>query len=170
MDGDHKIKQAYKSILNHDFEQAIEWFQQAVSEEPNNAEYHYRLSITYARSNKLISAMEHARHAVRLQPDQFVFRYHYRNVRARELVTEAGRWMENEGGDLNRAVTKLKQAIQLDVLCLEAYVLLAVAYMGLQRYSLAEAAIKEALKLDPQREDILILQQQLEQREQTMKR
>lgn len=170
MNGDHKIKQAYKSILDHDFEQAIEWFQQAVNEEPNNAEFHYKLSITYARSDKLPYAIEHARKAVRLQPDQFVFRYHYRNIQARELVQEAGRMMEQGIGELNQAAAMLKQAIQLDDLYVEAYVLLAVAYTGLHRFSLAAATLGEALKLDPQREDAQMLLRQLEPREQKMNR
>ncbi len=168
MNGEHKIKQAYRSILQHDFEQAIDWFHQAVNDEPDNADYHYRLSITYARSNKLPPAIEHAKQAVDLQPEQLIFRYHYRNVQARKLVQEAGRRMEQGNGDLNRVVVMLKQAIQLDSLYLEAYMLLGVAYTGLRRYSLANAAFQEALKLDPHREDVKVLLQQLDQHEKLM--
>ncbi|MDF2668491.1 MAG: repeat-containing protein [Paenibacillus sp.] len=168
MNGEHKIKQAYRSILQHDFEQAIDWFHQAVNEEPNNADYHYRLSITYARSNKLPPAIEHAKQAVKLQPEQFIFRNHYCNVLARELVQEAGRKMEQGIGDLNEVVSMLKQAIQLDSLYLEAYMLLGVAYMGQKRYSLAKQSLLEARRLDPLREDVKALLQQLDQNEQSI--
>ncbi|WP_230876148.1 tetratricopeptide repeat protein [Paenibacillus validus] len=60
MDGELAIKKAYESILNHDFEQAIGWFERAIALNPNNASYHYKLSITYARSNKLSKAIRHA--------------------------------------------------------------------------------------------------------------
>ena len=57
MNGENQIQKAYESILGHDFEKAIEWFEKAIAEEPNNAAYHYKLSITFARSNKLIKPL-----------------------------------------------------------------------------------------------------------------
>ncbi|MFK7695723.1 tetratricopeptide repeat protein [Paenibacillus sp. HJGM_3] len=162
MSGNSNIKLAYQSILEHDFEQAIEWFQQAVLEEPDNAEFHYKLSITYARSNKLSPALMHAREAMRLDP---TYRTHYNHLRARELVKKAGRRMEQGIGDLQSAAEMLKRAIQLDGLFLEAYLLLGVAYTGLRRYASAAETLKEALRLDPMREDARHLLQQLEQNE-----
>lgn len=152
MDGERQIQKAYESILGHDFEQAIEWFEQAVALEPDNADYHYRLSITYARSNKLPQALEHARIAVKLDQASETYRYHLLHLLARELVQQAEPFFDREKGRLYMAVSLLKRAVELDPLCVEAFLLLALAYAGLDDYTFAVQAVKEVLKLQPEHE------------------
>ncbi|WP_127588582.1 tetratricopeptide repeat protein [Paenibacillus koleovorans] len=170
MNGEYRIRMAYQAILNHDFEQAIEWFEQAVREEPDNADYHYRLSITYARSNKLSSALKLAKRAAALDPQHEVYGTHSRNLQGRELAQKASKLMEQGTGDWSRAAALLRRAIRLDGLNLEAHMLLGMAYMGLRRYSQAEEALREALKLDPGREEAQTMLKQLNDRAKLSKR
>ncbi|MEF3301771.1 tetratricopeptide repeat protein [Paenibacillus sp. GYB003] len=148
MDGENEIKQAYASLLDADFEKAIEWFEQAVRVDPANADFHYKLSMTYARSNKLDKAIEHAIRASELRPDHEAYRYHAATLRARALMLEAGKRME-AGEPLRSALNLLTEAVKLDPLLTEAHLLLAVTYGELERYEPALAAANDALKLDP---------------------
>ncbi|PYI54892.1 tetratricopeptide repeat protein [Paenibacillus flagellatus] len=148
MDGEYEIKKAYASILDSDFERAIDWFEQAVQLDPDNADYHYKLSITYARSNRLGKAIEHARRALRLRPDDETYRFHVDTLESKRLVQEAEKHLDGtERAHLSVAL--LKDAIALDPLSSEAYLLLAAAYGELREYGPAVQAAKEALKLDP---------------------
>ncbi|MCR8634495.1 MULTISPECIES: tetratricopeptide repeat protein [Paenibacillus] len=152
MDGEEQIKKAYESILMHDFEQAIEWFEQAIAIAPDNAAFHYKLSITYARSNKLGKAIEHAKEAVRLEPFEEHYRFHIQHLRAKELILQAQYYFDEPEQRIWMAVTLLQEAIKLDSLSSEAFLLLGLAYSRLKEYSQAIRAIKELLVLDPQHE------------------
>lgn len=55
------MQQAYRCILQNDFEQAIRWFESAIHAHPKHAELYYRCSITHARSKHLVPALEYAR-------------------------------------------------------------------------------------------------------------
>ncbi|WP_077997230.1 tetratricopeptide repeat protein [Paenibacillus larvae] len=66
MNGEQEIQKAYQALLDNDFEQAIDCFEQAVRRDPLNADFHYKLSISCARSGKLKKALAHARDALRL--------------------------------------------------------------------------------------------------------
>jgi tetratricopeptide (TPR) repeat protein len=143
------VERAYASILNHDFEKAIEWFEQAIQIEPDNASVQYKISITYARNNKLSKAMEHAAEAVRLEPDNETYRYHRSHLQARELMGQAGRYMEQRNADPHMAIACLKNAIKEDPLLKEAYVMLGMAHASLGDYHQAISAIQEAVRLDP---------------------
>ncbi|MDF2963523.1 MAG: hypothetical protein K0S39_5258, partial [Paenibacillus sp.] len=94
MDGEEQIKKAYESILKHDFEQAVEWFEQAIAIAPDNAAFHYKLSITYARSNKLSKAIEHAKEAVRLEQSEEHYQFHLQHLQAKELIQQAEKYFE----------------------------------------------------------------------------
>ncbi|TVY11642.1 tetratricopeptide repeat protein [Paenibacillus cremeus] len=150
MDGEEAIRKAYESILKHDFEQAIAWFERAIALKPDRAEYHYKLSITYARSNKLEKAIVHAREAVKLDPRDEHYTFHYNHLQAKALLFQAEKLFEETDERLWLAVAFLKQAVELDPLSLEAFLLLSIAYARLQEFSLAIQAVKELLKLDPQ--------------------
>ena len=150
MNGEEAIRRAYDAILKHDFEQAISWFERAIELEPACAAYHYKLSITYARSNKLAKAIHHAREAVRLDPHDEHYLFHSNHLQARELTMQAERIFEDSDGKLWLAVALLKKATELDPLSLEALLLLGVAYSRLNEYHAAVQAVKELLRLDPQ--------------------
>lgn len=150
MDGEQKIKKAYESILVHDFEQAIEWFEAAVEQEPNNAGYHYKLSITYARSGKLPKALGHAKLAYELEPEHEEYRFHLQHVQALLLGQVAEKMLEQ--GEVDLAISYLKKAVDFDPLSIEAYLLLAVAYAERRDYKASIQALQEVLKLDPRHE------------------
>jgi tetratricopeptide (TPR) repeat protein len=152
MDGEEQIKKAYESILLHDFEQAVEWFEQAIAINPDNAAFHYKLSITYARSNRLNKAIEHANLAVRLDGDEEYYRFHLQHLHAKELIQQAERYFTEPEEQVWMAISLLKQAILLDSLCLEAFLLLGHAYSLVKEYGPAIQAIQELIKLDPQHE------------------
>ncbi|MEI7024521.1 tetratricopeptide repeat protein [Paenibacillus sp. y28] len=152
MNGEQYIRHAYQAILRHDFEQAVGWFEQAISLEPDNASYHYKLSITYARSGKLAKGLEHAQRAVRLEPDRELYRYHVQHLQAKELAQQAEKLFAQLPPEASLGVALLQEAVRLDPLAIEAYLLLALGYDLLQQYLEALQAINELLKLDPEHE------------------
>lgn len=166
MDGDQKIQKAYESILQHDFERAIEWFEQAVKDQPDNADYHYKLSITYARSNKLNQAISHAERAWKLAPDHEKYKLHIEHLRSRLYMKKAEKSLDGQE-HLPYAVSMLTRAITLDPLAVEAYVLLGTVYSELGDYKEAIEAFREASKLDPNNKQamqlLIVCQQKLRQ-------
>ncbi|MFC3769299.1 tetratricopeptide repeat protein [Paenibacillus sp. GCM10012303] len=152
MDGDNPIKKAYASILEADFERAIEWFEQAIREEPDNADYHYKLSVTFARSNRLGKAIEHALRAKQLEPGSDVYSYHLDTLQAKLLMQDAQKVLD--GTDRTYlAVPLLTRAIELDPLSVEAHMMLSAAYAALQEYGKAVQMANETLRLDPEHPD-----------------
>ncbi|KIL41598.1 hypothetical protein SD70_06885 [Gordoniibacillus kamchatkensis] len=164
MDGKTQLQKAYKAILNNDFERAAEWFERAIDAEPNNADYHYRLSITYARSNKLPKAVEHAETAVRLAPDAKQYRFHLSTLQARELLVRAGRAIDGTETNPYLAIALLQQAIALDPLSVEAHLLLAVAADAVGDAAQAMQAVNDALRLAPESDMVLSLLPSYEQK------
>lgn len=152
MNGEEGIKKAYQAILRNDFEKAIAWFGKAIELEPDNAAYHYKLSITCARSGRLAKALEHAETAVKLSPEDRSYELHLNRLKAQEKLIQAQTAMEKDMNQLYMAVALLKESIVLDPLSVEAYMLLGVAYAGLEEYPDAVRALKEALRLNPQHE------------------
>ena len=152
MNGETQIQKAYESILGHDFEKAIEWFEKAIAEEPNNAAYHYKLSITFARSNKLFKAIEHASRALELDKDNEVYRYHLQVLHARELVEKAQKQLSTQSEHAERAIFLLKEAIILDPLAIEAYLILGEAFAFRKDYARAYQTVMEAVRLEPHHE------------------
>lgn len=149
MNAEEKIKKAYASILGHDFEQAIEWFEEAIEDEPDNAAYHYKLSITYARSNKLTQALKHAQMACSLN-EQEEYCFHLQHLQSKELLFKAEKYFDQTEVHLREAVSLLEKAISLDPISLEAYLLKGMAYAELLEYDRAIKAIEEVMILDPQ--------------------
>lgn len=158
MDSEQKMKKAFESLLGNDFEKAIEWFEKAVAEQPQNAEYHYRLSITYSRSNKLSKALDHAKEACRLHPVNEKYKLHLQHILSLHFMTKAENFIAEK--QYGRAIDILNDAIRLDPLALEAYLLLGIAQAELGRINDALEAIDEALRLDPHHEMAQKLHQQ----------
>lgn len=157
MNENHKLKRAYQAILNSDFEEAAFWFEKAIESDPDNADYHYRLSITYSRSNKLNKALEHAETAARLDPDKELYQLHVELLHAKELVVRAEKSLEGRTAQPLLAIALLKQAVSLDPLSVEAYLLLGVSSASAGDYAQAVQALREALRLDPEQESALSL-------------
>lgn len=152
MSGEKEIQKAYEAILSGDFEKAIEWFASAIEQEPDNADYHYKISITYARSNKIDKALYHAATAHHLNPDHQEYRYHFQRLRARKLAVMAQEMLGSDGEQLYLALTLLQDAVQLDPLCEEAWILKAVTHAELEEYDRAVHTVKKAVELNPQNE------------------
>ncbi|MEY9093093.1 hypothetical protein [Paenibacillus sp. RC84] len=151
MDGEQEIQKAYEAILNNDFEEAIAWFEKAVLSEPGNASYHYKLSITYARSGKLAKAIDHAVDAYDLEPASEAYQYHLTTLKAKALIAEADKCLDQsrDREQLKNAIVLLKQAAALDPLSAEACLKLAAAYAGVSDFDLAVHAAEEAIRLEP---------------------
>ncbi|MFS0722621.1 tetratricopeptide repeat protein [Paenibacillus sp. 1P07SE] len=150
MNGDEAIKKAYESILGGDFEQAVVWFEQAIAACPDEADYHYRCSITCARSAKWSKAMHHAEEAVRLDGAHQEYKYHLDTVTARMMAVEAAQLLESEPQSSEAAISLLERSIELDPLHGEAYLLLGAALAERSRYTEAVSILKTLLELDPQ--------------------
>lgn len=149
MEGKIKVGKAYESILYGDFEQAIYWFEQAMEDEPDNAEYPYRCSISCSRSGKWVKALEYARRAVRLDPGHSKYAYQLGMVESRWLTVQAARLLESDSPDYAAACGLLEQAYGRDPLHTQALLLLAAAYDKQGRHSEALHALGQILKLEP---------------------
>jgi len=148
------ILKAFESILQHDYEQAIECFELAIAGEPNNASYYYRLSITCARSNKLLKAIDHAITACRLEPEEESYRLHLNMMRARQMLFIADDLLKaKNAANVEEAVATLQSAIRLDPLSIEAYLMLSIAYEQSARINDAISIVTEAVRLDPEHKE-----------------
>ncbi|AWB44987.1 hypothetical protein DCC85_12660 [Paenibacillus sp. CAA11] len=145
------MQMAYQSILANDFEQAIRWFKRAIQEEPENGELHYRLSITYARSDKLDKAIRHAARAIVLSPNQQVYILHYQRLEAKDLTRRAVHLLQQRQDDdtqtAQEAADLLERAVKLDPLSANIHVWLALAYGELGHFHQALACVWEASAL-----------------------
>ncbi|MDQ0491987.1 MULTISPECIES: tetratricopeptide repeat protein [Paenibacillus] len=152
MKAEEYVQKAYQCILQNDFEQAVEWFEKAISAQPDHAEHYFRCSVTYARSGRLEQALAYAEHAVRLAPQQDEYVLHLHAQQARQLTEKARKMLDVEKitSQLHRdAILLLEQAIALDPLCGDAFMLLALIYDELSEYELAVQAAREAAALFP---------------------
>jgi Flp pilus assembly protein TadD len=147
--GEKELQKAYESILGQHFEEAVEWFHKAIKQDPGNADYHYKLSITYARSGRLDEALVHAKEAKRLQPAKAEYDNQLRTLQSKQLCQQAERLMERGADHDWLAVSQLREALKLDPLEEAGYLLLAAAYVRLREFKDAIATLRELLELDP---------------------
>lgn len=150
MDGDSCIQRAYEAIFHGDYEAAAAWFERAVEADPANPSYYYRGSITLARSGKIAQALEYARRAVELAPEEPAYAEQLRVLQARRKVAEAREQLERKPPSAAAAVVLSQEAFRLDPLAADARLLLGIAYRLLGEFDLAADAFREALLLDPQ--------------------
>ncbi|HEX7056981.1 MAG TPA: tetratricopeptide repeat protein [Bacilli bacterium] len=147
-----EILKAYESILDQNFAQAIDWFEQAIAKDPDNAEYHYKLSITYARSDKLDKALFHARAAAGFANGNEKYLFHLQHITARDLVRQAELALRKRHDRHAEAIELLERATALDPLNVDGHLLLGAAYAALRRYDQAIRSLEEVIRLDPQHE------------------
>lgn len=168
MDSKDYVQQAYRSILQNDFKAAIQFFEAAIAENPNDAEVHYRCSITYTRSNRLDKGIEHAEFALRLAPDKSEYQLYLQHLRAMLLVQEARKQIDlgqaKSTVNLYQALPLLKEAITLDPLYRESYIWLALAYSELNEYALAISTLKEVILFHPEDQGLKDWLEQLKNR------
>ncbi|MFC4777592.1 tetratricopeptide repeat protein [Paenibacillus sp. GCM10023252] len=149
MNGEDCLKKAYEFILNSDFEGAILWFEQAIAADPSKAHYHYRASISCARSGKWAKAEQYAVQALQLDPEHGEYVYHLQTVKAKLLQGEAELLLAKQPPMLLEAIEMLKESTELDPLNLEAYYMLGVACFTIGQLDEAAAYAREAIRLDP---------------------
>ncbi|MCJ8011057.1 tetratricopeptide repeat protein [Paenibacillus sp. KQZ6P-2] len=154
MKSEQFVRNAYYCILQNDFEGALQWFEAAVLEDPESAEIHYRCSVTYARSNRLEKALEHAHKACALAPDKSEYLLNLQHLQSMKLVQDVKKIIDSgnavPASELYQAVSMLKEAVRLDPLYGEAYIWLALTYSQLNEHALAISSLKEAIALQPQ--------------------
>lgn len=140
------LNEAYQAIYQNDFQKAINSFKKAISCEPNNASYYYKLSITHSRNGEIIEALQAAQKACELSNNQTYF-YHLQILQAKDLVLFAANKIDK--GIISEEVENiLIQAKNLDPLNIEAYLLLGIYYGERKIYLDAIREIDLALKLD----------------------
>ncbi|MCD9021168.1 hypothetical protein [Cohnella silvisoli] len=149
MDGETCLRQAYEAILQGDFESAIFWFGQAIAIEPENAAYHYKGSITCARSGKLTLAMAYALKAVELNPEDSTYQLNLRMITARQKIVEARNLLSLPSPDMEKSMALLKEAAQFDPLSAEARLLLGILFRMKKDYRMALDNLRDALQLEP---------------------
>jgi tetratricopeptide (TPR) repeat protein len=144
-----KIKEAYFKIFEGDYEKAIEAFKAAIEIDPNNPSYYYKLSITYARSNKLDQAIEAAEKAHSLNLDEPKYKMHLQTLLSREWCRKAEEQL-HDPMQTTYAITLLKQAIRWDPINVNGYLLLGLAYARMKDYPQAIRSMQKLLKLEPE--------------------
>jgi tetratricopeptide (TPR) repeat protein len=149
MDSEQKVQKAYECLLSHDFANAEKWFELAIEGDTQNASLHYKLSVTYARNNKLQKAVWHAELAVKLDYEEQLYRAHLQHLEARRLIVQAENYFDGTTESLYMVIYLLRHAVNLDPLAVQGYLLLSEAYAGLEDYHQAVQNAKEAVKLDP---------------------
>ncbi|MCP1133108.1 tetratricopeptide repeat protein [Paenibacillus polysaccharolyticus] len=166
------MQQAYRCILQNDFEQAIRWFEAAIHAHPEHAELYYRCSITHARSKHLLPALEYARKAVELSEGAEEYVLHLQTLEAKQLTVRAKLLLEQAGTESSKPYVEasrlLKEAIRLDPLSVEAHVMLALAHSDLNEYESALQVLQDAIVLDPQNGQLYQMLQQTKQRLKSM--
>jgi tetratricopeptide (TPR) repeat protein len=153
MDGETCLRQAYDAIFQGDFESAVFWFGQAISIEPENAAYHYKGSITCARSGKLSLALAYAEKAVELDQQDPAYRLNLRTIMARQRILETRHLLSQTAPDLEKSFGLLKEAAQLDPLSAEARFMLGILYRMQRDYELAIDNLRDAVQLEPGHEE-----------------
>ena len=148
MDGETCMRKAYEAIFQGNFEAAVRWFLKALEREPGNADYHYKSSITIARSGRLDLALRLARRAAELKPGDRGYA-HARVLEARLLTAEAEKLLYGDAPRPVEALRLLRRAAELDPLSAEARMLLAEAYRRLGESDRAADFARQALALRP---------------------
>jgi tetratricopeptide (TPR) repeat protein len=153
MDGDTFLRQAYDAIFHGDFESAVHCFQQAIEQEPDNASFYYKASITCARSGKMALAESYAKRAVELDPENPDYALLDQTIEAKRLIAEARALLDAEIPDPVQAYKRLSDAETLDPLAVEAKLLLGLACRMQGDYRGAIRYFRETLQLNPQLEE-----------------
>jgi tetratricopeptide (TPR) repeat protein len=150
MDGGTFLRQAYDAIFHGDFESAVHWFVQAIEQEPDNASFYYKASITCARSGKMPLAETYAKRAVELDPENPDYSLNYQMILAKRFIAEARALLSKPVQDVDQAKPLLLDADLLDPLAVEAKLLLGLVCRIQGDYRSAIAYLQDTLLLDPQ--------------------
>ncbi|QSO45703.1 tetratricopeptide repeat protein [Alicyclobacillus mengziensis] len=120
---DRWLKTAYAYLYIRDFQAARRAFDEAITENPENPEYHFHASVTALRNGETGYAMEAAKQAVLLDPENALYAVHLGAVTAQALVIEASAALRE--GRATETKELLLRALEADPLCERAHELLA---------------------------------------------
>jgi Flp pilus assembly protein TadD len=137
------VDQAKELYKNDEDERAVQLLEQAVKLDPNNAEAHLRLGMSYAALERKPEADEEYKKAIelfkkRIQDDP-------KDATAFFYLGEAYNFLHRD----EDAVRAYRQATQLKPDDEEAWYQLGMAQIKLARYTESIAALQKALALDP---------------------
>ena len=137
------VEQGKELYKNDQDEQAVEVFKKAINHDPNNAEAHLRLGMSYAALDKKTESDEEYKKAIELfkkraQSDS-------KDGDAFFYLGEAHSFLHQD----EEAVRAYRQATKLKPVDEEAFYQLGIAENRLAHYPEATAAFQKALELDP---------------------
>jgi hypothetical protein len=81
-----------------------------------------------------------------------MYRAHLQRLEAQSYLRQAETYYDGTADSLFVVIYLLRQAIKLDPITIESYLLLTESYGGLEEYFLALQTAKEAVRLDPENE------------------
>jgi tetratricopeptide (TPR) repeat protein len=152
-----------------DLEESLAAFERALEKDPNSAYIHRKLAVGLIRAGQPAESLEHAEQALELDPDNprtrlFLGQLYrmQRNVAAAELVLldESGKPIDEDAGALLFRVylesDRGEQAVELALWLINvvddpvgAHVALAKAYDLTGQLEKSDAALRQALEIDP---------------------
>jgi tetratricopeptide (TPR) repeat protein len=124
-------------------EAAAEAFQQAIKLDPEYAEAHFNLGLTYGSLGKKNEALEEYKSAVKIYEKRL--RQDPKDADTQFNMGEA----QSKLGDFEKAVDAYKQAVRLKREDDETYYALGTAYSKLAKYQEAVTAFQKAVDYDP---------------------
>jgi tetratricopeptide (TPR) repeat protein len=142
------IAQADTAADGGHLEEAVNYYRQAVHAMPDNAYYHYKLSVALHKHGDVADEKAELQEAVRLNP---------------KLSAAQGAlgYLLSREGDVNGAVEHFRIAVQIAPGWTEAWINLAAELAMSAHYTEARQAVAMALQLDPQNEHAHQLNDQL---------
>jgi tetratricopeptide (TPR) repeat protein len=148
------VHEAYSAIFQQDFKRAIDSFRKAISCSPKNHNLYYKLSITYARNNELIQAIQSIKEAIRLTTNKPSYEFHLQSLLIRQLAFDAREALDKQE-DVFPYIETLKQFIEVDPIQLELKWILGLIYVSIGEYTKADEQMNEILKIDPEHSQAL---------------
>ncbi len=165
----------YDILVAHDhqargeLDEALAAFERALEKDPDSAYIERKLAMSLIRAGKPVESLEHAERALELDPDDprtrvFVGQLYrmQRNVAAAELalLDESGVPINNEAGVLlyhvymetdrgDQAIELAKWLVAVVDEPINAYSALSKAYEATEQFDKADAALRQALEIDP---------------------
>lgn len=116
--------------------QAIDYFEQALKLDDENADLHENLATAHFMSGGYESAINHFQRVQKLDP------------RRHATLVNLGA-VYNRQGDYKKAIEILRRCVQVEKKSAEAYYNLGIAYRKLKQPALAVPAYKEAIRINP---------------------
>ncbi len=135
------------------FNRAIEEYKQAIQYDPSSAFLNAELADLYARTGRIRDAVMEAEEVLKRDPANLDARRLLGRVYLRVLGDPPGGRLQSDV--LHRAIEQYEKIVELDARDVEARVTLARLYRLNNDFTKAEAALKEALKLQPESEEAL---------------